>query len=536
MTIPSKHLAMIIMLALVSVSARALSLQWSPLPYNIDGLSEYRVAEDIVTYGHLEFPADSSVAAGYVSDMPLLGLVIAFFSASLGLDPLVSSQLVTALLGAVAVCVAFMLVRRHWPFSAKASLSAALVLALAGSFVFSAGCTWKETLGLLLTLMVLYAYPFRDRRSYRALLTLALPLLVFTHHHTTIVAYVIVTFAMVIDHASKTTKPFLDDRAFYDILTLMVIWVLAVWYYIFIDLPYLDYLSPQTDLYLYIAVAFLLLVVGVRAARRDRPLSRAPIGLAVPLGGAVLMGVNYVHPLFPGLPAPSSLVFVPTMGYLILVAPAFDGARLALGVRGDTKNLLLAMVLGPVSLILFAFLRGMDATSHLIIYRTFDFLMPAFAVFAGLGFAALVKGRKSLGIALSVAFVVVVASTLPVAYDAQELFGVENQTYWFEYDAFEWWSDHGTGRIASDQRLSDTGWRLFDIEGWRGLPYDLREGIALEEGRFYAIETDWSSSGAQEFPFGTVVVPDDKISSAIGPSDVVYIGGPPDGQLLMFRR
>jgi len=245
---PSKQ-ALILAVPVILVTAlvvRLVPYQWSPLPFNIDGLSEYRVADYIMTYGHLEFPVDSSVAAGYVSDMPLLGLVIAFVSASLGLDPLVSSQLVTALLGAVAVCVAFILVRKHWHFSFKASLSAGLVLALAGSFVFSAGCTWKETLGILLTLIVLYAYPLRDHRSYRVLMTLALPLLVFTHHHSTIVAYVIVTFAMVIDHASKATKPFLDDRAFYDILTIMVIWALAVWYYILIDLPYLDYLSPQT--------------------------------------------------------------------------------------------------------------------------------------------------------------------------------------------------------------------------------------------------------------------------------------------------
>lgn len=530
---PRAILAFAIVLA-CSILIRSIPSLWSPLPYNIDGLSEARLADHILTYGELVFPAETSLTAGYVGDMPLLSLVIAFLCTALGLDPLVSSQLVTALLGSVAVMFVFVLVQRLWP-STKASLSSAFVLALTGSFVFSAGCTWKETLGLLLTLVMIYAFPFRGQLNHRVLMTLALLFLIFTHHHSTIVAYIIVTFGVVIDHASKTTKPFLDDRAFYDVLTLMVFWAVAVFYYLLIDLPYLDYLSPQTDLYLYLAVAFLFLVVGIRAARRNRPLSKAPIGLAVPIGAAALMGVNYVHPLFPGLPAPSALVFVPMMGYLILVAPAFDGARLALSRRGDAKNLLLAMVLGPVSLITFAFLRGMDATSHLIIYRTFDFLMPALAVFVGLGFAALVKGRKSLGIAVSIAFVVVAASTLPIAYNAKELFGVENQTYWFEYDAFEWWSEHGTGRIASDQRLSDTGWRLFDISGARGLPYDLREGISLEEGRFYALERDWSTSGAQEFPFGTVVVPDEKISSAIEPSDVVYVGGPIGGQLVVFR-
>jgi hypothetical protein len=84
--------------------------------------------------------------------------------------------------------------------------------------------------------------------------------------------------------------------------------------------------------------------------------------------------------------------------------------------------------------------------------------------------------------------------------------GVENQTYWFECDAVKWFSEHNVSSYTSDQRLGETGWRLFDIEYGRGLPYDLREGIALNQSAFYVLEMDWSTSGAQEFPFGVEVV------------------------------
>ena len=88
----------------------------------------------------------------------------------------------------------------------------------------------------------------------------------------------------------------------------------------------------------------------------------------------------------------------------------------------------------------------------------------------------MVKGRERLGMLAGASLVVILASTLPVAYQSQELFGVENQTYWYEYDAVEWFSEHGVDSYTSDQRLGETGWRLFDIEYGRGLPYDLREG------------------------------------------------------------
>jgi hypothetical protein len=47
------------------------------------------------------------------------------------------------------------------------------------------------------------------------------------------------------------------------------------------------------------------------------------------------------------------------------------------------------------------------------------------------GFAIIVKGRLRLGMVAGASLVIVCASPLPIAYSSQQLFGVENQTYWF---------------------------------------------------------------------------------------------------------
>jgi hypothetical protein len=122
-----------------------------------------------------------------------------------------------------------------------------------------------------------------------------------------------------------------------------------------------------------------------------------------------------------------------------------------------------------------------------------------------------------------------------VAYSSQQMFGVENQTYWFEYDAVQWFSEHNVTSYTSDQRLGETGWRLFDLEYGRGLPYNLKEDLKLNESSFYVLEKSWSTKGAQEFPFGVVVVSNETISQKLNESSVIYIGGSLDSQIVGFR-
>jgi hypothetical protein len=84
------------------------------------------------------------------------------------------------------------------------------------------------------------------------------------------------------------------------------------------------------------------------------------------------------------------------------------------------------------------------------------------------------------------------------------------------------------------ESLGETGWRLFDLEYGRGLPYDLREGLKLNESSFYVLEQSWSTEGAQEFPFGIVIVSNETISQKLNSSSVFYVGGPSEGQIVGF--
>ncbi len=526
-------LPFVISLLFVSCAVRLLPLVWSSLPYNIDGLSELRVAEDILTVGNLDFPPSTSHSESYVTDLPILGLLLAFVSSTVGAPPAESTFFTVAMLGAVAVAILAVAFLRFIP-NKKAFVAASVSLAIMGSFAFSAGCTWKETLGILMLGIALISFPLRNEPRYRLLLCFPLVLLVFTHHHAAVVSFVLVTFAVLIDAYGSKIDSGRRSTLYTDVAMLAGMWLVCIMYYSSVSLPYLDYLSPGTDLYLFLAVASMVLLLGVHVSTRSKPVSRASMGILVPAIGIFLMLYNIHDPIFPGMPAPSLSIAMPFMAYTLLAIPAWYGVQALHGLNSHDKSLLLAMLLGPLSLIIFAFLRANDATSHLVVYRTFDFLIIPFALLVGVGFAYLIRNRGRLSVLAGISIVVICASTLPVAYQTQELFGVQNHTFDFEYDAVEWFSENGVSSYTSDQRLGETGWRLFDIDYGRGLPYDLREGLSLNSSSFYVLEEQWSTNGAQEFPFGVVIVDEDVIADVMSSSSVLYIGGPEDDQLVLF--
>jgi hypothetical protein len=73
-----------------------------------------------------------------------------------------------------------------------------------------------------------------------------------------------------------------------------------------------------------------------------------------------------------------------------------------------------------------------------------------------------------------------------------------------------------------------------DLEGDGWLPYDLRDGIALNESSFYVLEMDWSTEGAREFPFGVVLVDGEEIDHVTSSSNVFYVGGSLKEQVVAF--
>ena len=65
--------------------------------------------------------------------------------------------------------------------------------------------------------------------------------------------------------------------------------------------------------------------------------------------------------------------------------------------------------------------------------------------------------------------------------------------------------------------------------------HKLGKGSAQTASSFYVLEHSWSTKGAQEFPFGVVVVSNETISQELNSSNVFYIGGPLGSQFVGFR-
>jgi len=57
----------------------------------------------------------------------------------------------------------------------------------------------------------------------------------------------------------------------------------------------------------------------------------------------------------------------------------------------------------------------------------------------------------------------------------------------------------------------------------------------LNETTFYVLEGQWTTNGAQEFPFGVVVVNGTTIAGILDDSDVGYVGGPAENNIVLFR-
>jgi len=57
----------------------------------------------------------------------------------------------------------------------------------------------------------------------------------------------------------------------------------------------------------------------------------------------------------------------------------------------------------------------------------------------------------------------------------------------------------------------------------------------LNKSSFFVPERSGSTDGAQEFPFGVVIISNETISQKLNSSSVVYIGGSVDEQLVLLK-
>ncbi len=504
-------LATAVALYLLALLVRLLPLFFSTLPYNIDGFPLARITEGILQTGQWRLDdADPNV---YNLKLPGYSIVWAAVSAMGRVGPLVALQMVMPLATSLVVpaeyALALRLVRHR-----GAALAAGLVLALLGSFVFLTASIMKESLGLLL--FAGFVLLFLDRADPRRRVLAASILLVLpvVHHLTTLIGLGVAAGLVAIDARVAWTRGLWRARTFFlDVASGPGLAVPAVAYYRAVDLPFFRDVFVLADVVLFLSIAALFGLLAMRWSRPRTVLNPMEVRahanriLVAPTVAVALILVNRYTTVFPATAATREAAVLLLLPLSILGVLAAVGFNVVRSTENGANRGLVALILAPLDVIVFAFLRGLDPLSFALAYRTADFLDFGLAVAAGVGLVFLVRRvrRRSVGFGLAAILLAILLATLPMAYDTERVFGVENVTTADEFFALRIAASYG-GVIGADQRLADIARSYFGSTTDATLPFVLRDGGSLASFDVLVIEERWATVGAQVHPAPNVIL------------------------------
>lgn len=534
----NRDLRLVLLLYVVAVNLRLVPLLLSGLPLNIDGFPLARIALDVRETG--AWGIDPSAINAYNQKMPVYAVFWAALSLLGGVDVLRGLALLMPFVTSIAVVAVYALVLRVTAHRGVA-FAAGLFLAVLGSFVFLTASIMKESLGLVLLPLALLAFHLRADPRMRVLAASLLAFLPLLHHLTFLMALGAVTILLVVDHHRRIADGTARVHAIVaDVLTGPATAILAVAYYTAVDLELFRQVTAPDQVVLFLAVVFLFAVAAVRLAGPSRAASR-PRGATRHVNAALLVPaatlgaflLNRDTRVFAGtLPTQDAfLAVVPALAFLgVLAAIGFGVVR---ATDNRARPFLVAILLAPLAVIAFAFLRGLDPLSFGLVYRSLDYLDLGFALAAGVGLAVLWRSaRRPFRAVLAVAFVAALLATTPMAYASESVFGVQNVTYEYEFAALGF-ASAARGPLGSDQRLTSVAAWWFGVDGDATAVLRIDRGEALSAYGAVLLEGRWTSTGAQLHPAPNLVLDPGTFDRVLADNHVVYAGGVPDNPVVI---
>jgi len=528
------------------------------LPYNIDGFPLARISEIIVETGTVPNPADYGGLLSYNMKLPVFPMVLAMFSMVLGMEPLALLPYFCALMGSLAVLFIYVLAR-ELTRNDIAAFSAGLFAALSGLFVYVTTAAMKQLLAITLLCFILYLYTRRNDWRFRMAMIMALFILPFTHHLTSLIALLVLSFALVgtafrrSEHHVRTMKEFLVDA-----ITGPGILLFSIIYYKTVNLEIATEVMNANDAMLLASVAILMAVlarllsmtaqtkpwffVGKSGSKDVTPWHIFDEKVLVLVLGIGTLYVNSRIHVFTGAQMTSDALFRLMFPYLALAVIGLIGFNVLRYSKFPKRHLVVALFLAPLCMMVFSALRGLDLFGFMVAYRSYNFIDIPLAITAGVGLAYIVGRLASLARentffkpfpAFAVAlFVIFCAMSLPLAYNSQEAFGVQETTADYEFAAMEWAADHHVGNVVTDQRLGDIIEPYFDVQADKTGPWKLKSS-GLAPGDVLFAENGWTGDGAQMYPFGRVVLEEKRMTELLDGWDVCYVGGPQGQEMIV---
>ncbi len=543
-------LGCMLVLYLITLLIRWIPLFLSPLSYNIDGFSMAGVSDGIISSGHWSLNSPLYGVA-YNQKTPFFPMILSEFSLITGISPLYVEQYMLPFITASIPPFVFYFVSKLTQ-NLTASIAAALFLAFNGLFSFLTGSIMKESLGLLLIPVGLYLYMQREDIRKRILLSLLLIFITFVHYRSTLMLQIFLILLLswdtirLFDAGKLRLKGLLMD-----IIGIPFIGVVSLLYYLWVSMQ--DYYGRAfniNEMVLFLSVAFIWLLIYIRFMKKSYSsggksflrylVDWKAIALAIALGAFLLNSRKLV---FAGTINTSPVLIAAAVPYIILIIISLLGLSIMQRYRNNYLPLVAAIYAGTFIPITYSLVRGLDAFSQEILYRSYNFMDFATAISLGIGLAfiyALLKGRfftdgskQSLRVGIPAVFalfavvVILLAATVPLGYDTVELFGVQNVTYEYEVNAIDWTKSANCTHVGTDQRLGDIMRDYNNLSHSKSLPWELKYQKPVNS-RFILLEGSWRTWGAQMHPSSPVKVEESTFSSLINRHSLIFSSGHPD--------
>jgi hypothetical protein len=539
----NKHLLALCALFVIAVSVRYIPYLFSTLPFNIDGFPLVRISEDIIESGKwdIDYPEGTSGFVIYNSQMPVMSLLIANFAMIFGRTPLEVAPFVIPLMSSSAIviiyAIAFKITKNE-----LVSFFVGLALALNGFYVYFGAAVMKETIGFVFLILAFFLYQGRNDPRKRVLASILFIIIGLTHHLTVWMAFTMVSLLAVTSNIVWYSQgTFSLKRFILDIISGPFMFLFSIYYYTAVKLSFFNRVSNFNDLALYSAVLLIGLLLSVLfCIPKAREKQRSVVfnkTLLVPVGGIAFILFNHYNTVFSGTirtPTPFLRLLIP---YLLLCAIAVVGLNVIAQKKTQYRPFIASLVLSPVLIIVFAFLKGFDAFTFILVYRSVDYIDFGLAICAGIGAGYLIKNitgfltkgnRDSkaafpIKVAFAIIFLIICLATVPLAYSGDEFYGIQDSTYQNEFQSMTWLSENGEGyHVSTDERLSDIMAPYFDVDSDQTLPWKLKYGRSIESGSILYMEDRWTSTGAQMTPMAPFVITQNAFDSTLENNDLIY--------------
>lgn len=548
----NKHFLAVIALLIIGLAVRFVPLLFSPLPFNIDGFPLVRISEDIIESGQwsISYPEGTSNFVAYNAKMPVISLLISTFALIFGMAPLEVAQYVMPLISSVAIVILYLIAYKITR-NELVSFFAGLALALNGFYVYLGAAVMKQTVGLVLLILSIYLYYGRDDPRKRTLAAIIFLIFTFTHHLTAWISFVMISLLALTDHALHIQHgTFQIKRFILDILSGPFIFIFTILYYESVSLSFYKRVSSSNDIALFASVFMLGLILCIsfsmpkkRKRKSNVLLNKIWIFL---IAGIALLLLNQDRTIFQGTLRTSTSMLVHLIPYLLLCLLGIIGINVVATKKTEHKPFIAAITLGPVLIIVFAMLKGFDIFTFVLVYRSYDYIDFGLAICAGIGAGYLInrmvkrfypgenaqKAKFGIKASISIAFLTICLATVPLAYNGQEFYGVQDATYEHEFEAMNWVAENmADSHVSTDERLNDIMAPYFDLDCDKTLPWKLKYERSLESGTVLFMEDKWLSDGAQMSPMEPIKISEDTFDEKLMGNNVIYSTGGDGSQI-----